>query len=382
MSKRFPGVFRVRFRNRRGQKQWSRTWFITYRARRGGPRIREATGLKSKEAAWQVRVRRLSEIQQGRFVGPAADKVTLKDLAQLVKGNLGARGKKTAARVGLWLDPVVEHFGDAPAMRLTIADFDDYALRCKKAGVAAGTVAVRLAWVRRGYRLAVKARLLPPTAMPDFPQIAVDNARQVFADWPVVERLIAFLPNHLRPILLTAHFSGWRMEAILSRRRSDLDLEGRWLYLERASSKGGQPVRIWLNDMLLSVFRAQDELAREIERQAGRTIPWLFFYPETTRNYRAGDRIAVIKRGWEKARKAAGIPHVRFHDVKRGAIRTLRRAGLAEHEIMEWVGLKTREVFDRYDIIDEDRLREMGQRQQAHHEREAAERKVETFKQS
>jgi hypothetical protein len=66
------------------------------------------------------------------------------------------------------------------------------------------------------------------------------------------------------------------------------------------------------------------------------------------------------------------LRNIRFHDLRRGAIRTLRRAGLSEYERMERVGLRTRAMFDRYDIVDEDRLRHMGEQLEAWHSREVA----------
>lgn len=362
MTRRYPGIFRVRFRNRKGQNQWSRTYFIRYTFR--GKTIREKTGSTSEEEAWKLRLKRLHEIGQGRLI-TGAGKVTTEHLEQLVQEDLTARGKKTADYLGKWFRPVHEHFGPQPMLDLKPRDLARYVTERAKKGAAPGTVSVELAWLARGYRLAVKSDMLPKC--PEFPRIEVDNARRVFADWPVVERLLPHLPPHLRPVILTAHFSGWRKESILNRERAlHLDLEGRWLYLERSANKSRAPVRIWLNDTLLEALRAQDEIAKRIELREARMVPWVFFYPHEGRNNVAGDRIVDFDHAWRDAVKAAGL-EIRFHDLRRGAIRDLRAAGNSEHEIMSWLGLKTRAVFDRYDIIDEDRTREIGRKQQAHH---------------
>jgi integrase len=276
-------------------------------------------------------------------------------------------GKATAARVHEWTAPVAEYFGKRPMIGVTPADLERYVSHRKAQGIAPGSVAVELRWLHRGFRLAVASNLLP--RIPEFPKIEFDNARRVFADWPVVERLLPLLPDFLRPVVLTAHFSGWRKESILGRERAlHLDLDGRWLYLERQANKGRAPVRIWLNDALLEALRAQDEAAREIERRTGRLVPWVFFYYHDGPGRQAGGRIRSFAHLWTTARAAAGMPDLRFHDLRRGAVRDLRRDGSTEHEIMQWMGLKSRTVFERYDVVDEDRLREVGERQQRRHE--------------
>jgi len=289
-----------------------------------------------------------------------ADKVTSERLEQLVYNDLDARGKKTADSLTKWFRPIHEFFGPQRMVDIKPMDLAAYVRQRAKDGAAPGTVSVELAWFRRGFRLAVESDLLP--RVPLFPKIEVDNARMVFADAPVVERLLPHVPAYLRPVILTALSSGWRKEAILSRERAlHLDLEGRWLYL----------VRIWLDDALLEALRAQDALAREIALRTGRLVPWVFFYPEAGRNNLAGGRILNFAHAWNDAKRAAGLPDVHFHDLRRGAIRTLRRARNTEGEIMQWAGLKTPAVFRRYDIVDEDDLVEIGKRQQRYQRKQA-----------
>jgi integrase len=52
------------------------------------------------------------------------------------------------------------------------------------------------------------------------------------------------------------------------------------------------------------------------------------------------------------------------HDLRRSGVRNLRRAGNDEHDCMEISGHETREIFDRYDIVDEDDQRRALERQQ------------------
>jgi hypothetical protein len=71
--------------------------------------------------------------------------------------------------------------------------------------------------------------------------------------------------------------------------------------------------------------------------------------------------------------RRAGLSGLLFHDLRRSAVRNMKKAGLQDLEAMRISGHLTRNVFDRYNIIDEDDLADAGKRLEEY----AAKRKLE-----
>ena len=76
--------------------------------------------------------------------------------------------------------------------------------------------------------------------------------------------------------------------------------------------------------------------------------------------HRDGIPIRRWRTAWRTACQAAGVPTRFLHDCRRTAARNLIRASVPERVAMLLTGHKSRAIFDRYNIINEQELLEAG----------------------
>ncbi|WP_242342699.1 tyrosine-type recombinase/integrase [Anaeromyxobacter terrae] len=76
-----------------------------------------------------------------------------------------------------------------------------------------------------------------------------------------------------------------------------------------------------------------------------------------------------IRKMWQRACAAAGLDGIWIHDLRRSFATRARRAGVQESVVMRMGGWKTRAVFDRYNVVADDDVREAARCLQAAAER-------------
>jgi integrase len=220
-------------------------------------------------------------------------------------------------------------------------------------GNANGSINVMLALLKRGFSLAVRAKLIRPEDVPYMPRLPDHNARKGFFERSDFEALMAHVPVYLEAFFWSCYLTGWRPKAeMLTREWKHVDFAGGWLRLEPGETKNLDGREFPLIPDLRAVLERQRARCNEMERLLGRIIPWVFFTGE-------GKRMTHYQIAWDVARKSAGIPNRIVYDLRRTAVRN-QRAGVPRSAAMAFVGHRTQAIYQRYAIVDSRMLQEAG----------------------
>jgi len=132
---------------------------------------------------------------------------------------------------------------------------------------------------------------------------------------------------------------------LLDIRWPQVEFEGRIIALEPDETKNreGRSVPILEDDMRELLLEAKRE--RDADWPDS---PWVF--------NRSGRQIKDFRGAWDEACKKASVPELNFHDLRRTAVRNMRRAGVPQVIRMKISGHKTDSMERRYNIVDADDL--------------------------
>jgi integrase len=244
----------------------------------------------------------------------------------------------------------VEHlrsfFGGSPAETMTADRVRGYQLSRRKQGFEAATINRETSALSRMFQLAIRRGLLE--RMPLFPKRLEENPpREGFFEHDEYLKVRRHLPRSYQDVLDFAYYSGWRRNEILGLTWDDVDLKGSVIRLtpKRSKTRTGR------------VLPISPPLQQVLKRR---------LYRREAADPRVFHRDGVPVRDWRSALRdacrKANVPHRLLHDCRRTAARNLIRAGVPERVAMLLTGHKTRAVFDRYNIVNEQELLTAGER--------------------
>jgi len=326
------------FRPRVGRRTTSK-WWLDYGL--NGERHREPAHTASKAEALRLLRKRMAERESGKVVG-RPDRVTFAQMRELTERQYALDGRRSMVRLKGAFAHLERALGrDARASEIRVERLDAYTAARLAAGASRSTVNYELAVMRRAFRLAIEKGLLASMPVIRLPQVR--NRRTGFFDEGDIAALLLELPGDTRSLVQFLGLTGWRRSEGLGLTWDSVDWEGEVIRLAASDTKGG--------DARLFPFGSAPELKTLLEaRWANQDGLFVF--------HRGGSRIGegALTGAWKGACKRAGLLGRLVHDLRRTAARDLRRAGVSEGEIMRLCGWRTRSMFDRYNIIDEEDL--------------------------
>lgn len=246
--------------------------------------------------------------------------------------------------------PRVEHLreflGGWPVEAITADAVRRYQLHRRKQGAEAATINRETSALSRMFQLAIRRGVLE--RMPLFPGRLEENPpRDGFFEHAEYLKVRAHTPASYQDVLDFAYYSGWRRNEILHLTWDEVDLAGGVIRLtpRRSKTKTGRVLPI--SPPLRLVLQRRVNLRQRRDPRVFR---------------RDGVPVRIWRTALRDACRKAKVPHRLLHDCRRTAARNLIRAGVAERIAMLLTGHKTRAVFDRYNIVNEQELLTAGER--------------------
>lgn len=360
------------------RRKGSRHWWIRYSV--DGKRHYESSGSTKKRDAEKLLAKREVELGMGRRPEPEVRRTTFENLAKMIENDYVVNRRRSLRRLKQVLAHLREHFAGLKAASITTDRIGAYVRQRLEEGAASGTVQQELAALRRAFTLASRSGKV--ASIPHVPRLKLDNVRTGFLESGEYQGLLAELPDHLKPVLAFAFYTGWRKGEIVGLTWANVDFGQEIVRLEPGTTKNreGRSFPFGAMPELEKVLRTQREYTNEVERETGRIIRHVFHRGgQPIGDFRKAWASACVRAGlgqWQDPKRRQGYVGLIFHDLRRTAVRNLVRAGVPEKTAMVLTGHKTRSVFDRYDIVSERDLRDGVARLAEFHQGTKAERKT------
>ncbi len=317
-------------------------WWVKIRV--DGRPVYESSKSTKMADAIRLRDKLIAKRHRGEITGGAPDRVLIGELLDdLLKSDIKPSTKY------VW-EKVIEKnvrpfFGTLKAQRLSTDQMDKYREKRKAEGRSDATANRELSILRTAFHNARKRTPPKVNQVPYFPMVQETTVRKGFLTDEQYAALLNELPAELKALFVTAYMTGMRKGELTPIQWPQVDFEAGLITLDKGATKNddARSVPILAGDMhdLLAAAKRQ----RDADWP---NSPWVF--------NRAGEIIKDFRWAWWEACKRAGVPDLNFHDLRRTAVRNMRRAGVPQVVRMKISGHKTDSMERRYNIVDAEDL--------------------------
>ena len=320
-----------------------------------GKERRYSTGSTDENAVAKLLKKKFTEIERtGRLADRREDRLLWRDLAAgVIEHKVVKRSKSKAHETHL--KRLGSFFDGFRAIDIKPNPVRKYVADRIKDGAAIATVNAELSVLKLALNIAHRDERL--SAVPYIAKLEGEHVRQGFVKPGDFERLVEYLPAHLKDPIRFLYLSSWRTHEIRTLEWKHIDLErkggaliGGTITLAEENSKTGEG----------RVLRLKGEFLDVIARAAAnRRLDCLHVFHDH------GRPLGRFRDAWHTAVTAAGLGKfdddkkwhgLNPHDLRRSGIRNAIRSGVDRDVAMAVSGHKTGTVFSRYNISSTDDL--------------------------
>jgi integrase len=324
-----------------------RVWWIEYYDHE--KRLRRWRIYPNKAAAEQRLREVLSARTEGRHIKKSPDARTLfKDLAAWYLNLPEVKAKRSYDRDERSMLKLLPFFGDRLLKDITPALVEAYRQKplSEQSGrtpttlTAPATVNREIALFKTILNKAISNGKAERNPAKGVKQLKENNERDRVLSPEEFTRLLAYCPEHLKPIVKLAYHTAMRQGEILGLTWGHVDLKEGFIRLDPKHTKTNDRRLVPLNGELMEMFKAMP-----------RGLPGVKVF------VRGGRAIKSIREAFEHAREKAGLENFCFHDLRHTALNNWRLQGHDYFRIMAATSHKTLNVFKRYNTVSKEELR-------------------------
>ncbi len=322
-------------------------FWITYRLK--GKQIWNRIGKSISEAKAAEGLRRSQKHADPLFDIKPDNRMTFQELSDWYVNLERVKALASFRRISIKLERFNEEFGSTIIRQIQPAGLENLQIKRKNEGLKPATIDDEIGQIKTMIKKAHGNGMISEDTLGTF--FAVKkllkkgaNARDRILTLEEFDTLLEKSLPHLKGPLLMGYFTGMRKSEILGLERNRLDLEKRKIRLRTEDVKNEIPRNVPIPDRLYYYLITIPPALHD---------PHVFLYQ--------GKPMKEIKKVLKAACKDAGILYGRkvgggftFHDLRHTFNTNMRKAGVPESVVMKITGHETREMFDRYNTVDED----------------------------
>lgn len=318
-----------------------------------GLTVRRSSGTLEKKKAEKLEQQYRQDLWNQKKLGEAPKKTwkaAREEYVELKKSKRSiSRDTEILRMAGLKMDEHGVKFDDKPVASITETDLVSYAAMIAGA-TSQSNADTHLRYVRTFLKLCAKRKYIPEIPAIEFFKPPKFEPTVISKEQYGV--LLRHLPGYLLPLATFGAETGLRWSNIATLRWEPakpgqpfvpyVDREGKFVHIPASSAKANKPIHIPLST------KAWDTI-RDMERSK---TGYVFI------NHDGTGQVIKARKAWKTACKRAGIPGLRFHDLRHAWCSWQIQAGVPERVVQELGGWNTRSMVQRYSHLDIEHLKE------------------------